>query len=39
MRGLAGMVTRRIRKLIAWAIALGVLALVALGAYALVVLL
>lgn len=33
------MVTRRIKKLVAWAIALGVLALVALGAYAAIVLL
>ena len=33
------MVTRRIKKLVAWAIALGVLALVALGVYAAIVLL
>lgn len=33
------MVTRRIRKLIAWAIAVGVLGLLGLGAYAAIVLL
>lgn len=33
MKGIAGMVTRRIRKLIAWVIAAGVVGLVVVGGY------
>jgi hypothetical protein len=39
MTGLPGMVVRRVRKIIAWALAAVVIALLGLGAYALVVLL
>lgn len=33
MTGLAGMITRRVRKLIAWIVAAGVVGLVLLGLY------